>query len=35
MTKISVLTWNGNERAFRNSVLALFGVLLCHIPSQE
>ena len=27
--------WNGNEPAFRNSVLALFGVLLCHLPSQE
>jgi predicted small integral membrane protein len=29
------VAWNGNEPAFRNSVLALFGVLLCHIPSQE
>jgi predicted small integral membrane protein len=27
------VAWNGNEPAFRNSVLALFGVLLCHIPS--
>lgn len=29
------VAWNGNEPAFRNSVLALFGVVLCHIPSQE
>jgi predicted small integral membrane protein len=28
------VAWNGNEPAFRNSVLALFGVL-CHIPSQH
>jgi predicted small integral membrane protein len=29
------VAWNGIEPAFRNAVLALFGVVLCHIPLQE
>jgi predicted small integral membrane protein len=29
------VAWNGNDPAFRNSVLALFGVVLCHIPFPE
>lgn len=27
--------WNGLEPAFRNSVLALFGIVLCYLPSRD
>ena len=27
-------TWNGLAPAFRNSVLALFGIVLLHLPSN-
>jgi predicted small integral membrane protein len=27
--------WNGLEPAFRNSVLAIFGLVLVHLPSPQ
>lgn len=28
-------SWNGLEPAFRNSVLAAFGIVLMHLPSHQ
>lgn len=29
------VSWNGLDPAFRNSVLAAFGIVLCHLPSPQ